>query len=342
MPSFHYNMDDAAMQDSSIQDSGTQMSNVQDSNVQDSGTPDADMQNAYPSFIATAFAGLENSDYLQSISSPNETSFEGWMALIGHRLDIMGIQKSWVGNKRVKPPTSRSDESDQVQLDETDNEHALNFAEARSKVDAEREHTQELVAAITAAFDGDSMSDTASVRQRSPPSSPRPPTLTPEQQKQRKEVIRALHKLHSPTNPFYRDDMTLAWAATNIATYFRVASDTLSHWHTTQDPSIIVASSLKKSSDLNHIFANIQWTLEFLAVGREGFCLLNLPDEFFGDVLPLVESTVEWLKRVSQLKGCGPAMRKGWVDALRVKEGLLVLRAAREAQGKINHVWGYR
>ena len=272
-----YSMDDAAMQ----------------SGIPDSGMKDSGAQDAQPSFIATAFTALENSAHLQSMSSPNDSSFEGWMALLDHRLDTLGIQKPWVGNKRVKPPTTRSSDSDQVQLDEAEVEHLFSYAEAGSKEVAGDEHCHELVAALTAAFESDSASETASASQQSPPPTPKPVIPTPEQQQRRREVIQALHKYHSATNPFYRDDMTLAWAATNIATSFREASDSLSHWHMTQDPSIIVASSLKKSSDLNRIFATIQWTLEFLAVGREGFCLLQLPDDFF------LEMCCRWLTALS-------------------------------------------
>ncbi|KAM0699300.1 hypothetical protein Q7P36_001347 [Cladosporium allicinum] len=247
-----YSMDDAAMH-----------SGIPDTNMHNSDTQDAVMRDARPSFIAAAFAGLENSASLQSMISPDDSSFfEGWMAMINNQIDVLDIKRSSVGNKRVKVPTSRQSDSDQVPLDEGEIEHAFAYAEARARVDDDSD--EHLVAAVTAAFDENSSSDTAS----------------------------ELQKHHSPSNPFYQDEMTLAWAATNIVAYFREASEMLSDWHTTQDPSTIVASTLKKTSTLNRMWANIEWTLEFLALGREGFCLLQLPDDFFAHVLPLVEDTI--------------------------------------------------
>jgi len=136
--------------------------------------------------------------------------------------------------------------------------------------------------------------------------------------------------------------MTLGWAATNIVAYFREASEMLSDWHTTQDPSTILASTLKRTSILNRMWANTEWTLEFLALGRKGFYLLQLPDDFFEHVLPLVEDTVYWLKRLRQLNNCGLMVAKFLTAGLKVKDGLLCLQAARVAQGKVDRVWHHR
>jgi hypothetical protein len=271
------------------------------------------------------------------MTSPNDSTFEGWMAVINNRFNVLEIEQPSVGNKRVKAPTSRQDPSGQVALDEGEIEHAFAYSEARTRVDDDSE--KELIAALTAAFEEDSSSDTASARQQSPP---KPQPQTPEQQQQRRQALRELQGYHSPNNPFYQNNMTLAWAATNIVTYFDEAGETLLDWHTTQDPSTIVASTLKKTSVLNRMWANTEWTLEFLALGREDFDLLQFPDEFFAHVLPLVEETIYWLKRVRQLNNCGLVVGKFLTGALRVKDGLLWLRAARVAQGKIDRVWGHR
>jgi hypothetical protein len=324
---YDYSMEDAAMH-----------SGIPDTTTHDSGKQDAVMRDARPSFIAAAFAGLENSASLQNMSSPDDSSFEGWMAMINNRIDVLDIKRSSVGNKRVKVPTSRQNDSDQVPLDEGEIEHAFAYAEARARVDDDSyEH---LVAAVTAAFDEDSSSDTASVRQQSSP--PKPKQQTPEQQQQLRQALQELQKHHSPNNPFYQDKMTLAWAATNIVAYFREASEMLSDWHTTQDPSTIVASTLKKTSTLNRMWANIEWTLEFLVLGREGFCLLQLPDDFFAHVLPLVEDTIYWLKRIRQLNNCGLVVGRFLTGAREIQDGLLRLQTSRVAQGKIDRVWGHR
>ena len=158
-------------------------SGIPDTNMHNSDTQDAVMRDARPSFIAAAFAGLENSASLQSMSSPDDSSFfEGWMAMINNRIDVLDIKRSSVGNKRVKVPTSRQSDSDQVPLDEGEIEHAFAYAEARARVDDDSD--EHLVAAVTAAFDEDSSSDTASVRQQSSP--PKPKQQTPEQQQQRR------------------------------------------------------------------------------------------------------------------------------------------------------------
>jgi uncharacterized protein YjbI with pentapeptide repeats len=334
-------MQDSNMQDSDIQDSNMQDSNMQDSNMQDSGTQDATMQDARPTFIAAAFAGLENSDSLLSMTSPNDSSFEGLMALLDNRLNSLDIERRSVGNKRVKPPTSRQNEDEQVQLDEADIDHAFACAEGRSRATDDTEDM--LVAALTAAFEEDSMSGTSfSPRQQSPPPPSRREPLAPEQQLQLQQAVRALQTSHSENNPFYHKKMTLAWAATNIVTYFNEASELLSDWHMTQEPSTIVASSLKKTSTINRMWANVEWTLEFLVLGREGFNLLHLPDDFYAHMLPLIENTIARLTRVSQLKGCGPVVWKFRNIAARVEKVLLGLKAARGAQGKINWVWGHR
>lgn len=260
-------------------------STMQNSDMYDFGTQDTTMQDARPSFVAAAFSGLENSDSFQSMTFPNDSTFEGWMAVINNKSNVLEIEQASVGNKRVKVPTSRQDPSDQVPLDEGEIEHAFAYSEARARVDDDSE--EQLIAALTAAFEEDASSDTASARRESPP--PKPQPQTPEQQQQRRQALRELQGHHSPDNPFYKNNMSLAWAATNIVTYFDEAGKTLLDWHTTQDPSTIVASTLKKTSTLNRMWANIEWTLEFLALGREGFDLLELPDDFFAHVLPLVE-----------------------------------------------------
>jgi hypothetical protein len=324
-----YSMADAAMQ-SGIPDVNMQDCDMQDCNMQDSGTQDATMQDARPSFLAAAFAGLENSESLLALTSPNDSTFEGLMALLDNRLNSLDIERPSVGNKRVKPPTSRQNESEQVPLDEADIEHAFACAEGRSRViDGETDDSEkQLVAALTAAFEEDSMP---------PPPLKRDP-LAPGQQLKLEQAVRSLQSSHSPNNPFYQDKMTLAWAATNIVTYFNEASELLSHWHITLEPSTIVESSLKKTSTFNRMWANVDWTLEFLVLGREGFDLLRLPDNFYAHVLPLIENTTARLTRISQLKGCGPMVWKFCTAVVRVKKILLWLKATRVAQGKFDWV----
>jgi hypothetical protein len=248
-----YSMEDAAMH-SGIPDSTIQHSNVQHSDMYNFGTQDTAMQDARPSFVAAAFSGLENSASLQGMTSPNGSTFEGWMAVINNRFNVLDMEQSSAGNKRVKIPTSRQDPSGQVPLDKGEIEHAFAYSEARARLDDDSQ--EQLIAALTAAFEEDSSSDAGSARQESPP--PKPQAQTPKQQQQRRQALRELQGYHSPNNPFYKDSMTLAWAATNIVTYFGEAGETLLDWHTTQDPITIVASTLKKTSTLNRMWANIE------------------------------------------------------------------------------------
>ena len=166
----NYSMEDAAMH-----------SGIPDTTMQDSthnhGTQDVAMQDERPSLIAAAFAGLENSAAFQSMTSPNDSTFENWMAAIDNRLNFLAIDQPSVVNKRVKPPTSRQTEDDQVTLDEGEVEHAFAYAEARARVDDDSD--EQLIAALTAAFEEDSSSNTSSPRRQSSP--PKPQQKTPEQ-----------------------------------------------------------------------------------------------------------------------------------------------------------------
>lgn len=152
----NFNMRDCTMADAAMQ-SGIPDVNMQDCDMQDAETQDATMQDARPSFLAAAFAGLENSESLLALTSPNDSTFGGLMALLDNRLNSLDIERPSVGNKRVKPPTSRQNESEQVPLDEADIEHAFACAEGRSRViDGETDDSEkQLVAALTAAFEED-------------------------------------------------------------------------------------------------------------------------------------------------------------------------------------------
>lgn len=303
--------------------------------VKTSNTQHANMQDARPSFMSAAFAGLENTPSLQNSAMVNGHNFRSWMASIENSFDRMGVTNqpsAW--NKRVKVATNGSDS---IQLNETEMEHAFAFAEARSKWNAD----DELVSALTAAFEESSIDGDAS----STAHDHQQPLPTPQElqhqawQGQQGQQQQQSHQ-HSPHNPFYQDNMTLAWAATNIVAYFQEASSLLADWHATQDPSAIAASTLKRTSTFNRMWANAQWTLEFLTLGRQGFCLLEFPDEFFAHVLPLVEDTVDWLGRVSRLRDCGSMVRGFRTVAVKVGECLVALKNAREAQGKADWVKG--
>jgi hypothetical protein len=140
-----YSMEDAAMH-----------SGISDINMQeDSGMQDAITQDARPDFIAAAIAGLENSASFQSMTSPNDSAFEGWMAMIGNRMNFVDMERDSVGNKKVKAPTptSRQNESDQVPLDEAEVEHAFAYAWARSR--ETDDYDEMMVAVLTAAFEED-------------------------------------------------------------------------------------------------------------------------------------------------------------------------------------------
>ena len=130
-------------------------------------------------------------------------------------------------------------------------------------------------------------------------------------------------------NPFYRSDMTFEIAAQSMVLYLQESSDWLTYWHRTIPSEQLVEIARKPTSALNTIFRNLGWTDEFLALGRKGVYLTLLPDEFFADVLPLVEESVEKLGQLSRWKGCESLRQKGQVPARSVLRRLKAIRARR-------------
>lgn len=159
--------------------------------------------------------------------------------------------------------------------------------------------------------------------------SEKPSAPTPQPQPQPSQLSKS-----SPSNPFYRSDMTLALAAQNIAAYFREAVDWLNFWHISTPAATLVEISRKPSSTLNRIFAHLAWTAEFLRLRREGWDLRRLPDQFFEDVLPLVMVTCGKLEKLGMWKGCAVMMHGAWRDAEEVGEMLGTVREARRVEGR--------
>jgi hypothetical protein len=133
----------------------------------------------------------------------------------------------------------------------------------------------------------------------------------------------------SPSNPFYRADMTLALAAQNIVAYFREAADWLNFWYISTSAPMIIDISRKPASTLNRIFNHLMWTAEFLRFRREGWDLRHLPDNFFEDVLPLVMVTCGKLEKLGERKGCEGMMSRAWRDAEEAGEMLVTVRNVR-------------
>jgi hypothetical protein len=123
--------------------------------------------------------------------------------------------------------------------------------------------------------------------------------------------------------------MTIAIAAQNIAAYFREAADWLTFWHISTCASALVDMSHKLTSTLNLIFNHLKWTAEFLRLGRAGWDLRCLPDNFFEDVLPLIMVTCGKLEKLGEWKGCGGMMIGAWRDAEEVGEMLATVRNVR-------------
>lgn len=158
----------------------------------------------------------------------------------------------------------------------------------------------------------------------------RPSTTAPKPQHQPPPETRS-----SLASPFYRPDMTLAIAAQNIVAYFREAADWLNFWHISAPASTLVDMSHKPTSTLSRILCHFRWTAEFLRLGRVGWDLRRLPDNFFEDVLPLIMVTCGKLEKLGDLKGCEDMMVKAWKDAEEVGEMLATVRnvRARDAKG---------
>lgn len=138
----------------------------------------------------------------------------------------------------------------------------------------------------------------------------------------------------SPDNPFYASNMTFAIAASNIVAYYHEASSWLAHWHETTPADTLVEISRKPTSTLNRIFKNLLWTWEFLLFKRAGWNLLHLPDQFFEDVLPLVDVTMQKVGWMEEWKGCALMMGKALRDVEGTREMLFIIRDARVKEGK--------
>lgn len=138
----------------------------------------------------------------------------------------------------------------------------------------------------------------------------------------------------SPSNPFYRPDMTLALAAKTIVAYFREATDWLNFWHISAPATMLVDMSRKPASTLNRIFNHFAWTAEFLRFPRKDWDLRYLPDNFFEDVLSLIMVTCGKLEKLADWKGCQVMMGKAWRDAEEIGEMLGNVKDAREREGK--------
>ena len=138
----------------------------------------------------------------------------------------------------------------------------------------------------------------------------------------------------SPPNPFYRSDMTLAIAAQNIAAYFREAADWLNFWHISTPASMLIDMSHKPTSTLNRIFCHLRWTAEFLRLGRTGWDLRRLPNNFFRDVLPLIIVTCGKLEKLGEMTGCEGMMIRAWKDAEEVGEMLATVWNVRARDGE--------
>jgi hypothetical protein len=138
----------------------------------------------------------------------------------------------------------------------------------------------------------------------------------------------------SPSNPFYRSEMTLGHAARNIVAYFREAADWLTFWHISTSSPILLDMSRKPASTLNQIFNHLAWTAEFLRLQRQGWDLRRLPDNFFEDVLPLIMVTCGKLEKLGEWKGCEGMMHRAWRHAEEVGEMLATLRIVRVRDGK--------
>lgn len=135
-------------------------------------------------------------------------------------------------------------------------------------------------------------------------------------------------------NPSYASNMTFAIAAGNIVAYYHEASSWLAHWHETSPADTLVEISRKPTSTLNRIFKNLLWTWEFLLFKHAHWNLLHLPDQFFEDVLPLVDVTMQKVGWMEEWKGCALIMGKALRDVEGTREMLLIIRAARVKEGK--------
>ena len=69
-------------------------------------------------------------------------------------------------------------------------------------------------------------------------------------------------------------------------------------------------------------------------MGRAGWDLRCLPDNFFEDVLPLIMVTCGKLEKLGELKGCGEMMIRAWKDAEEVGEMLATVWNVRARDGK--------
>ncbi|KAM0723415.1 hypothetical protein Q7P37_000401 [Cladosporium fusiforme] len=135
-------------------------------------------------------------------------------------------------------------------------------------------------------------------------------------------------------SPFYSDKMTLGIAAQNIVAYFHEANQWLTFWNETTSASKLDELICKPGSNVIPICSHFVWTAEFLQLGRKGWLLTHLPDEFFRDVLPLVGSVEAKLLVLCKWQGCEGVMGKAARDVKSVKALLERIKAARKEEGK--------
>lgn len=139
----------------------------------------------------------------------------------------------------------------------------------------------------------------------------------------------------TPTNPFYATNMTLPVAAGNIIAYFREASQWLTFWRDTlSTPEFADLLRAKWDPKLKQITWHFACTVEFLEMGREGWKLTRLPEEFFKDALGLVEGVEGLIREMEERKRCQGVLEgvKGNVE--RVGRLLVGIRQARWEEGR--------